>query len=142
MRKKGNSVKVTVQKTLQSPIPYVGIGPKTGQAVSVLIRPARPNTGIMFLRRDAPPGQGIIQAYWYDLVEPTMTGLISNKYGFSVGAIKPLVSVLRSFDIYNVVIEVDSPELPINSDSAQDIAYLLRETGTMLQTLQGSDLEN
>ena len=131
-----------VQKTLRRPIPIAGIGPTTGQAVSLVIRPARPNTGIMFIRRDAPPGEGMIETLWYDLAQPAAPNVITNKYGFSVGGIQPLVSLLRGFGIDNAVVEMDGPECPVTSDSARDILHVLEDAGTKLQKPWNVDREN
>ena len=135
----GNEI---VQKTVRKSIPISGFGPKTGQAVTIVIRPARPDTGIMFLRRDAPPGEGIFEAFWYDLEESTTPDVVTNQYGFSVSSIQPLVSLLRCLAIDNAVIEMDGPECPVTNDSAQQIVHVLEETGTTSQRLWKRNLEN
>lgn len=121
------------QKTLRHPISYVGIGLHSGRKVSMIVRPAEANTGIYFLRKDLPAGEGLIAARWYNVVNTEMSTAIGNEYGHSINTVEHLMAALRGCGVDNAMVEVDGPEVPIMDGSAEPFVTMIERVGTQEQ---------
>ena len=115
------------QRTLKSLISASGVGLHTGQKVRITLRPAPPDTGIVFRRIDlASPVDIPARA---ELVGETKlcSGLV--KAEVKVYTVEHLMSALAGLGIDNAFVDLDAPELPIMDGSASPFALLLQQAG-------------
>lgn len=122
------------QKTLCQPITYVGIGLHTGCKVAMDVKPAEPDSGINFLRKDVPPGKGFIAARWYDVVETRMSTVLGNQYGVTISTVEHLMAALHGCGVDNALIEIDGPEIPIMDGSSHPFVSMIEKVGTVNQS--------
>ncbi len=116
------------QRTLKSLIKASGVGLHTGQKVRISLRPAPPDTGIVFRRVDlATPVDIPARA---DLVGETdlCSGLVQGEV--KVYTVEHLMSALSGLGIDNAYVDLDAPELPIMDGSASPFVLLLQQAGT------------
>lgn len=121
------------QKSLRQPVSYVGIGLHTGRKVSMVVHPAEPNTGVYFLRKDLPAGEGLIAARWYNVVDTEMSTAIGNEYGHAIDTVEHLMAALRGCGVDNALVEVDGPEVPIMDGSSEPFVAMIERVGTREQ---------
>ncbi len=119
------------QRTLQTAISTTGVGLHNGEKVTLTLRPAAANTGIIFKRVDLPQPNEI-------LARPTAvndTRLCSAVAidGVRVATVEHIMSALAGLGIDNIYIEVNAAEMPIMDGSAGPFIYLLREAGIVEQ---------
>src|SRR5499425_1452313 len=120
-----------VQRTLRRPVSCVGIGLHSGNKVHLSLKPAPAGFGIRFRRSDL--GNHEIPATVHHLAGIQLaTGLARNEV--SVDTVEHLLAALVSTNIDNVLIELNSPEVPIMDGSAAPFIYLIQEAG--VKTLQ------
>jgi UDP-3-O-[3-hydroxymyristoyl] N-acetylglucosamine deacetylase len=115
------------QRTLKSLIKASGVGLHTGQKVRMSLRPAPPDTGIVFHRVDlATPVDIPARA---DLVGETKlcSGLVRGEV--KIYTVEHLMSALSGLGIDNAYIDLDGPELPIMDGSASPFVLLLQQAG-------------
>jgi UDP-3-O-[3-hydroxymyristoyl] N-acetylglucosamine deacetylase len=120
------------QRTIRRQISCVGIGLHSGNKVNLTLKPAPANFGIRFRRTDL--GNHEVPATVQNLAGIQLaTGLASNEV--SVETVEHLLAALVSVGVDNVVIELNSPEVPIMDGSAAPFIYLIHEAGVKrLQT--------
>jgi len=106
------------QKTINSNIIFKGIGLHSGLLVNLTIKPAEPNTGIIFKRTDLKE-KNIIIPNLFNVSSAVFCTTISNEYGASVSTIEHLMGALYGMGIDNVLIEIDNKEVPILDGSAK-----------------------
>ena len=118
------------QRTLRRPISCVGIGLHSGNKVTLSLKPASPDTGIRFRRTDM--GNFEVPATVSNLAGIQLaTGLSRDQV--SVETVEHLLSALVSLGIDNVIVELNSPEVPIMDGSAAPFVYLIQEAGIKKQ---------
>ncbi len=115
------------QKTLTSPITFIGKGLHTGLNVTMTVNPAEPGTGILFRRTDAD-GQPCIPAL-SDYVTDTSRGTTIEKDSVKVGTIEHIMAALWTSGVDNAVIDIDAPETPILDGSAREYVVKIAEAG-------------
>ena len=115
------------QRTIKANVSTIGIGLHSGKKVSMTLRPAPPNTGIVFRRVDLSPPQ-LIELH-PKVVGETMlcTALLAG--GVKVATVEHLLSALAGLGIDNLFVDLDAPEIPIMDGSAAPFLYLLLSTG-------------
>ena len=116
------------QKTLNSSVKFNGVGLHTGEEVSINILPSEPNTGILFKRIDLKDNN-IVVPNVYNVTNATLCTTISNEYGVSVSTIEHLMGALYGLGIDNVLIEINSQEVPILDGSAKNFVEKFLEVG-------------
>lgn len=105
-----------------------GVGLHSGNKVTLTIKPAPVNTGIIMVRTDLQPEVAIKATA--DLVrETTMCTALVNDDGVRISTIEHLFAALAGLGIDNAVIEVDAPEIPIMDGSASPWVFLLQSVG-------------
>lgn len=115
------------QRTLKTVIRASGVGLHGGVKVSLTLRPAAPDTGIVFRRVDLPEPLDIpAQAF---MVGDTRMCSCLEKDGVKVGTIEHLMSALAGLGIDNVWIDLDAPEVPILDGSAAPFIFLIQSAG-------------
>ena len=115
--------------TVREPVSFFGIGLHTGELTKVSLKPSIDQRGIYFVRTDAHPGQGIIDASWCNVSDTTLSTNLSNQYDVGVNTVEHLMSALIACGIDNVRIEVDGPEIPIMDGSAEVFVEIIRNAG-------------
>src|SRR3954468_9759932 len=114
------------QRTLRRQISCVGIGLHSGNKVNLTLKPAVADFGIRFRRTDL--GNHEVPATVHNLAGIQLaTGLASNEV--SVETVEHLLAALVSVGIDNLIIELNSPEVPIMDGSAAPFIYLIHEAG-------------
>jgi UDP-3-O-[3-hydroxymyristoyl] N-acetylglucosamine deacetylase len=94
------------------------------------LRPAAPDSGIVFRRSDA----GVeIRADWRNSVESALSTVLSNREGVHVATVEHLMAALAGNRIDNAVVELDGPEVPIMDGSAAPFVRLIESVGTEVQ---------
>ena len=115
------------QRTLKTLIKASGVGLHTGQKVRMSLRPAPPDTGIVFRRIDLPSPVDIPARA--ELVGDARLASTLIKDGAKVHTVEHLMSALSGLGIDNAFVDLDSPELPILDGSASPFALLLQQAG-------------
>lgn len=115
------------QLTLKNTIRASGVGLHTGKRVLMTVRPAAPDTGIVFRRTDlATPVDIPARA---DNVGETTLGTSLIVGGARVSTVEHLLSAFAGLGIDNALIEVSAPEVPIMDGSAGPFVFLLQSAG-------------
>jgi len=115
------------QRTLKSLVKSSGVGLHTGQKVRMVLRPAPPDTGIVFRRIDlASPVS--IPARAESVGEARLASTLI-KDGVKVHTVEHLMSALAGLGIDNAFVDLDAPELPIMDGSASPFALLIQQAG-------------
>jgi UDP-3-O-[3-hydroxymyristoyl] N-acetylglucosamine deacetylase len=117
------------QQTLKRPIHCTGVGLHSGARVSLRIKPAAVDSGIVFVRTDPRGGHAVIPARWDHVVDTRLCTVIGNGRGVNVGTIEHLMAALAGTGIDNAVIEIDAPEVPIMDGSAAPFVFLIECAG-------------
>tara|TARA_Y100000591_G_scaffold302273_1_gene297206 strand:- start:1815 stop:2735 length:921 start_codon:yes stop_codon:yes gene_type:complete len=106
------------QKTINQKIYFSGIGLHSGKLVDLTLVPSEPNTGIIFKRIDLKTNNIVIPTY-DNVVDTTLCTTLSNEYGVKVSTVEHLMGALYGLGIDNLVVELNSQELPILDGSAK-----------------------
>lgn len=122
------------QRTLRHSISYVGTGLHTGNKVIMNIKPAEENSGIVFVRKDVRSVDNRIPARWYNVVDTTMSTVLSNEDGATVSTVEHLMAALLGCGIDNATIELEGAEVPIMDGSAMPFVSVIERTGTINQS--------
>ena len=121
------------QKTIKHEISCVGIGLHTGNKISMTLKPADVNTGIIFHRTDPAGQDAYIPAHHDYVVDTRMCTCIGNKDGVKVATIEHLMAAIHAMGITNIMIDIDGPETPVMDGSAVPFVFLLECAGTKIQ---------
>jgi UDP-3-O-[3-hydroxymyristoyl] N-acetylglucosamine deacetylase len=133
MMSKANRVCPAAQQTLKRSITGSGIGLHTGHEVSLTLRPAGADAGIVFVRTDLPAGRGVILARWDRVSFTQLCTTITNGQGTSVATIEHLMAALHGCGIDNAIVEIDGPEVPIVDGSSAPWVRLIEQAGLICQ---------
>jgi len=115
------------QRTLKSLVSATGVGLHTGQKVRMSLRPAQPDTGIVFRRLDLP-GAADLPAR-ADLVGETRLCSCLVRGGVKIFTIEHLMSALYGLGVDNAYVDLDGPEVPIMDGSAAPFVLLIQQAG-------------
>lgn len=122
---------VLQQRTLKSITRAVGVGLHSGQRVELTLRPAAPDTGIVFRRVDLPEPVDIPMTA-EAVTDTRLASTISNG-GAKVQTVEHLMSACAGLGIDNLVIDITADEVPILDGSASSFVFLLQSAGIVLQ---------
>jgi UDP-3-O-[3-hydroxymyristoyl] N-acetylglucosamine deacetylase len=115
------------QRTLKNIIRATGVGLHTGDKVYMTLRPAAPNTGIVFRRTDLNPPVDIHARP--DCVGDTRLSTTLVKGDVRVSTVEHLLSAMAGLGIDNAIVELSAPEVPIMDGSAGPFVFLLQSAG-------------
>ena len=118
-----------MQTTLESSIIFSGVGLHSGKSVSLSIKPASKNHGILFKRKDIEIGNPIVRARWDYVSKTTLCTRVTNEDGTTISTIEHLMAALAGCGVSNALIEIDSEEVPILDGSAAPFVKGILETG-------------
>jgi len=116
------------QKTILKPIVLNGIGLHSGLRVNLTLKPADPNTGILFKRIDLNKNN-ILVPNFLNVTNTSLNTTISNEFGLKVSTIEHLMGALSGLGIDNALIEIDNEEVPILDGSAKIFVEEIIKTG-------------
>jgi UDP-3-O-[3-hydroxymyristoyl] N-acetylglucosamine deacetylase len=115
------------QRTLKSLIRASGVGLHSGVKVTMALRPAAPDTGIVFRRVDLPqPVEIRADAL---LVGDTRMCSCLEVDGVKVGTVEHLMSAFAGLGIDNAYVDLDAAEVPILDGSAAPFVFLIQSAG-------------
>ena len=119
------------QRTLKSLAKAIGVGLHSGQRVELTLRPAAPDTGIVFRRVDLPhPVDIVISAL--AVTDTRLASTISNG-NVKVHTVEHLMSACAGLGIDNLHVDITAEEVPILDGSASSFVFLLQSAGIELQ---------
>jgi len=118
------------QRSVKAKVHTTGVGLHTGARVTLTLRPALPDTGIVFHRTDLPEPKSFRIAP--ELVTDTRLCSALEADGAKVATVEHLMSALAGLGIDNLHIDIDGPEVPILDGSAAPFVYLLQSAGIAL----------
>ena len=116
------------QKTINQNISMKGVGLHTGLIANIAIKPAAPDTGILFKRTDIKENNLIIPNL-FNVSSAVFCTTITNENGVSVSTIEHLMGALYGMGIDNVLIEIDNQEVPILDGSAKLFVKAIKDAG-------------
>lgn len=119
------------QHTIASGASISGVGIHSGLTVDLHLKPAEPNTGIVFKRIDLP-NQPTVKADADNVSDTTRSTTVSAA-GATVGTIEHLMAALVGNGIDNVLIEINAAEVPILDGSAEPFSQMLQQAGVQKQ---------
>ncbi|NQY27139.1 MAG: UDP-3-O-acyl-N-acetylglucosamine deacetylase [Piscirickettsiaceae bacterium] len=115
------------QRTLKNVIRATGVGLHSGNTVYLTLRPAAPNTGIIFRRIDLDPVVEF-KAKAENVGETALsTTLMEN--GHKVSTVEHLLSAFAGLGIDNAYVDLNAPEVPIMDGSAGPFVFLVQSAG-------------
>lgn len=115
------------QRTLKNSIRATGVGLHTGRKVTLALRPAAANTGIVFRRVDLP--QPLEIRVGPEAIGDTRLSSCLELGGARVSTIEHLMSAFAGLGIDNAYADLDGPEVPIMDGSAGPFVFLLQSAG-------------
>lgn len=119
------------QRTLKTLTQAVGVGLHSGQRVELTLRPAAPDTGIVFRRVDLPEPVDIPVSA--TAVSDTRLASTIACGGAKVHTIEHLMSACAGLGIDNLIVDITAEEVPILDGSAASFVYLIQSAGIELQ---------
>ena len=121
------------QHTLKGPAILAGVGVHTGAHTRIAVRPAGPDTGIVFVRTDVTDRDNRVPAAGEAVVKTQLGTVIGNAAGVTVATIEHLMAALSMLGVDNAMVELDGPEMPIMDGSAAPFVELLDRVGLRRQ---------
>ncbi|WP_300454155.1 UDP-3-O-acyl-N-acetylglucosamine deacetylase [Accumulibacter sp.] len=115
------------QRTLKSVVRAAGVGLHSGVKVTISLRPAAPDTGIVFRRVDLEPVVDV--PAFAQLVSDTRMCSCLESGGAKVGTVEHLMSAFAGLGIDNAFVDLDAAELPILDGSASPFVFLIQSAG-------------
>jgi len=115
------------QRTLKNVIRATGVGLHTGKKVYLTLRPAPPNSGIIFRRVDLEPPVEI-KARPENVGDTKLSTTLTGR-GARISTVEHLLSALAGFGIDNAYIDTSADEIPIMDGSAGPFVFLIQSAG-------------
>lgn len=121
------------QKTINEEITLSGIGLHTGKEVTLTLKPAKENTGFVFVRTDLE-GHPQVEAD-VNYVTTTDRGTTLEKLGVKIHTCEHILAALVGMDIDNCIIEMNNPEPPIMDGSSKYFVEAIEKAGIKEQNV-------
>ena len=119
------------QRTIKTISRAVGVGLHSGQRVELTLRPAQPDTGIVFRRVDLPlPVDIPVSA---EAVTDTRLASTISRGGAKVHTVEHLMSACAGLGLDNLYVDITAEEVPILDGSSASFVFLLQSAGIELQ---------
>ena len=119
------------QKTIKKSINFEGIGLHSGKKVVMTLLPAQPNTGIIFKRADLK-NNNIIYSSVFNVSNASYCTKLTNENGVTVSTVEHLMAALYGLGVDNLLVELNSEELPIMDGSAKNFVEEIKNTGFII----------
>ena len=114
------------QRTIKAPISAIGVGLHSGCRVSLNLRPAKADQGVVFVRTDLP-NSPIVKCHPFLVNDTRLSSTLVDENKVRVGTIEHLMSALACFGIDNIIVELSAQETPIMDGSSNSFLYLLEQ---------------
>jgi UDP-3-O-[3-hydroxymyristoyl] N-acetylglucosamine deacetylase len=119
------------QQTIAAAVTCSGIGLHSGQPATMTLRPAPPNTGVVFVNRNGHAGASLPASIEYRVPTELCTAISGN--GFQVKTIEHVLAALAGLEVDNVYIDVTAGEVPVMDGSAGPFVRLIQSVGLVAQ---------
>lgn len=116
------------QRTLKRIVQATGVGLHTGKKVTLTMRPAAANTGVIYRRTDLNPPVDF-PADAKSVRDTMLCTCLVNEHDVRISTVEHLNAALAGLGIDNIIIEVDAAEIPIMDGSASPFVFLLLDAG-------------
>ncbi len=116
------------QKTINRDITFKGVGIHSGINVTMTVKPAKPNSGILFKRVDLKKNN-IVVPNIFNVSSAVFCTTIENESGVRISTIEHLMGALYGLGIDNALVEIDNQEVPILDGSAKPFIEEISKTG-------------
>ena len=116
------------QKTIKKNVPFSGIALHSGLDVNMCIKPAEPNSGIVFKRVDYKENN-LVYPNFMNVTNTSLNTTVENEFGVKVSTIEHLMGALFGLGIDNALIEIDNEEVPILDGSAKEFIQKIISSG-------------
>ena len=116
------------QKTINKDLTFRGVGLHSGLVSTMTIKPAEPDSGIIFKRIDLKENNIIIPNI-FNVSSAVFCTTISNETGASVSTIEHLMGALYGLGVDNALVEIDNQEVPILDGSAKIFVEKISKIG-------------
>ena len=116
------------QKTVKQPIKFSGVGLHSGVQVTISVKPAQPDTGIIFKRVDLKQNN-LLYPNFMNVCNTSLNTTICNEFGVKVSTIEHLMGALFGLGIDNAIVEIDNEEVPILDGSAKEFIEKIIPSG-------------
>ncbi len=113
------------QTTIDKRVESVGIGLHKGEPIKIVLEPLEANSGIVFYRSDVGMS---VKAEPASVVNTQMATVIGDGQNY-ISTIEHLLSAIYSYGIDNILISVDSAEVPVMDGSGASFCMMLDEAG-------------
>jgi UDP-3-O-[3-hydroxymyristoyl] N-acetylglucosamine deacetylase len=120
---------MTHQKTLAQSVSCTGVGVHSGAHTCLTLKPAKANSGYVFIRTDITDKNNRIEGLWHNVADTTLCTVLANTDGVTVGTVEHVLSALAAAGVDNAVIEVNGPEMPIMDGSAAAFLDMIDDAG-------------
>lgn len=132
-QKNADTQPLVMQQTLAYDVSCMGVGLHSGASVTLTLKPAQANSGIVFVRTDLTDGENEIPADYRNVCDTLLCTKIANEHGASVGTIEHLMAALSAMGVDNALVEIDGPEVPIMDGSSAPFVFLIESVGLQQQ---------
>ncbi len=116
------------QKTIKNSTSFRGVGLHSGLIANVCIKPAEPNSGIIFKRIDLK-SNNLVEPNFTNVSNTSLNTTVENEYGVKISTIEHLMGALFGLGIDNVLVEIDNEEVPILDGSAKEFVKKIISSG-------------
>jgi UDP-3-O-[3-hydroxymyristoyl] N-acetylglucosamine deacetylase len=130
---------VRQQQTLSNPISCTGVGLHTGKPVTITLRPAPTDTGVVFVNRNGHAGATLAASV--DHLVPTELCTAISGNGFQVKTIEHVLAALAGLSVDNVFVDIDAAEAPVMDGSSAPFVRLIESAGVVTQNRRRSFLK-
>ncbi|CAH9064810.1 UDP-3-O-acyl-N-acetylglucosamine deacetylase [Pseudoalteromonas holothuriae] len=122
------------QRTIAEVVKATGVGLHKGEKVTITLRPASENTGVVFRRVDLDPVVNF-ETTPEAVGDTQLCTCLTNKDGIRLSTTEHLIAAVAAMGIDNLIVELDSAEVPIMDGSALPFIYLLQKGGIKEQNV-------
>ena len=119
------------QRTLKTSVKATGVGLHSGEKVELTLRPAQPDTGIVFRRLDLPQPADV-RADAYKVGDTRLCSTLEEG-DVKVATVEHLMSALAGLGVDNAYVDLTGPEVPIMDGSASPFVFLIQSAGIVEQ---------
>jgi len=124
-------VSYLTQKTIKNNVLFNGVALHSGLDVSICVKPAEPNFGIVFKRIDLKENN-LIYPNFMNVTNTSLNTTIENEFGVKVSTIEHLMGALFGLGIDNALIEINNEEVPILDGSAKEFIEKIISSGILV----------
>ena len=119
------------QQTINNSYSFEGASLHSGEFSKITLHPSSENTGIRFKRVDSKlsVNDSIIDVSFKNIKTSQLCTTIENKHGLSVSTIEHLMAALHAFGIDNLLIDINSSEMPILDGSSIEYTKAISKIG-------------